>query len=373
MVTAFVAIKPFDPSQADDAPDRLQHIEEIISCYSVAGEPSYLLKVQVPDHGAPGVAAGPDPGRRQGVHPHHHGAVHPVRGPARRSDARLDFLDCSCSSSGAACTRLARSRGHAVRGRGASISFVGDDEAARRSAPGTSGDRSSAAGWSHRPSSMPTCIAVQTGPGDGRSRPARRAQPSDAARPDRGVRRRRPEAAVIIGQGWDERELARPAAADARRAGPGAGWRPARLPGPGRRALGGGLHRRCSTDCPAIEAARLPLRRAAQPRRAPPRVAAWSRPAVHRRRPPIGGSRGAADGRRPGRRHGARAGRSTPRAARGPGPGTRGGGRPRPGRGHATGASWPPRSRSTGRAQPGPRDSPATCASTGRSAPGPPR
>ena len=47
LVTAFVAIKPFDPSQADDAPDRLQHIEEIISCYSVAGEPSYLLKVQV--------------------------------------------------------------------------------------------------------------------------------------------------------------------------------------------------------------------------------------------------------------------------------------------------------------------------------------
>jgi Lrp/AsnC family leucine-responsive transcriptional regulator len=48
LVTAFVAIKPFDPSQADDAPQRLQHIEEIISCYSVAGEPSYLLKVQVP-------------------------------------------------------------------------------------------------------------------------------------------------------------------------------------------------------------------------------------------------------------------------------------------------------------------------------------
>ena len=48
MVTAFVAIKPFDPSQPDDAPQRLEHIEEIISCYSVAGEPSYLLKVQVP-------------------------------------------------------------------------------------------------------------------------------------------------------------------------------------------------------------------------------------------------------------------------------------------------------------------------------------
>jgi Lrp/AsnC family leucine-responsive transcriptional regulator len=48
MVTAFVAIKPFDPGQPDDAPERLQHINEIISCYSVAGEPSYLLKVQVP-------------------------------------------------------------------------------------------------------------------------------------------------------------------------------------------------------------------------------------------------------------------------------------------------------------------------------------
>ena len=47
MVTAFVAIKPFDPGQPDDAPERLQHIEEIVSCYSVAGEPSYLLKVQV--------------------------------------------------------------------------------------------------------------------------------------------------------------------------------------------------------------------------------------------------------------------------------------------------------------------------------------
>ncbi|MDN5763399.1 MAG: Lrp/AsnC family transcriptional regulator [Microlunatus sp.] len=48
LVTAFVAIKPFDPSQADDAPERLAPLDEVISCYSVAGEPSYLLKVQVP-------------------------------------------------------------------------------------------------------------------------------------------------------------------------------------------------------------------------------------------------------------------------------------------------------------------------------------
>jgi len=46
-VTAFVAIKPFDASQPDDTPERLQHISEIISCYSVAGDASYLLKVQV--------------------------------------------------------------------------------------------------------------------------------------------------------------------------------------------------------------------------------------------------------------------------------------------------------------------------------------
>ena len=48
LVTAFVAIKPFDPGQPDDAPERLQDIHEIISCYSVAGDASYLLKVQVP-------------------------------------------------------------------------------------------------------------------------------------------------------------------------------------------------------------------------------------------------------------------------------------------------------------------------------------
>ena len=48
LVTAFVAIKPFDPGQPDDAPERLQHIEEVVSCYSVAGEASYLLKVQAP-------------------------------------------------------------------------------------------------------------------------------------------------------------------------------------------------------------------------------------------------------------------------------------------------------------------------------------
>lgn len=47
MLSAFVAITPLDPSQPDDAPSRLRHIDEIESCHSVAGEESYVLLVRV--------------------------------------------------------------------------------------------------------------------------------------------------------------------------------------------------------------------------------------------------------------------------------------------------------------------------------------
>src|ERR1700751_444841 len=47
LLSAFVAIPPLDPSQPDDAPARLQHIEAIESCHSVAGEESYILLVRV--------------------------------------------------------------------------------------------------------------------------------------------------------------------------------------------------------------------------------------------------------------------------------------------------------------------------------------
>jgi Lrp/AsnC family leucine-responsive transcriptional regulator len=47
MLSAFVAITPLDPSQPDDAPSRLEHIEAIESCYSVAGDESYILLVRV--------------------------------------------------------------------------------------------------------------------------------------------------------------------------------------------------------------------------------------------------------------------------------------------------------------------------------------
>lgn len=47
MLSAFVAITPLDPSQPDDAPARLQHMPEIESCHSVAGDESYILLVRV--------------------------------------------------------------------------------------------------------------------------------------------------------------------------------------------------------------------------------------------------------------------------------------------------------------------------------------
>lgn len=51
-LTAFVSIKPIDPSQPDDSPDVLATIPEIEGCYSVAGEENYILKVRVSDPGA---------------------------------------------------------------------------------------------------------------------------------------------------------------------------------------------------------------------------------------------------------------------------------------------------------------------------------
>jgi Lrp/AsnC family leucine-responsive transcriptional regulator len=46
-LTAFVSIKPIDPSAPDDAPDRLAHLNAIEACHSVAGDESYILKVRV--------------------------------------------------------------------------------------------------------------------------------------------------------------------------------------------------------------------------------------------------------------------------------------------------------------------------------------
>ncbi|HEU4567140.1 MAG TPA: Lrp/AsnC family transcriptional regulator [Marmoricola sp.] len=46
-LTAFISITPLDPSQPDDYPERLREVREIESCWSVAGEESYILKIRV--------------------------------------------------------------------------------------------------------------------------------------------------------------------------------------------------------------------------------------------------------------------------------------------------------------------------------------
>jgi len=46
-LTAFISIRPIDPSAPDDAPERLRPLAEIEACHSVAGEESYILKVRV--------------------------------------------------------------------------------------------------------------------------------------------------------------------------------------------------------------------------------------------------------------------------------------------------------------------------------------
>jgi Lrp/AsnC family leucine-responsive transcriptional regulator len=46
-LTAFISITPIDPAQPDNYPELLEGIPEIESCWSVAGEESYILKIRV--------------------------------------------------------------------------------------------------------------------------------------------------------------------------------------------------------------------------------------------------------------------------------------------------------------------------------------
>lgn len=46
-LTAFVSLTPFDPALPDDYPERLAPLPEVESCYSVAGDESYILTVRV--------------------------------------------------------------------------------------------------------------------------------------------------------------------------------------------------------------------------------------------------------------------------------------------------------------------------------------
>jgi Lrp/AsnC family leucine-responsive transcriptional regulator len=46
-LTALISLTPTDPAAPDDYPQRLEHIREIESCYSVAGDYSYVILVRV--------------------------------------------------------------------------------------------------------------------------------------------------------------------------------------------------------------------------------------------------------------------------------------------------------------------------------------
>jgi len=46
-LTAFISITPIDPAAPDDYPEKVRGIPQIESCWSVAGEESYILKVRV--------------------------------------------------------------------------------------------------------------------------------------------------------------------------------------------------------------------------------------------------------------------------------------------------------------------------------------
>lgn len=46
-LTALISLTPIDPAAPDDSPQRLRHLTQIESCYSVAGDESYVLLVRV--------------------------------------------------------------------------------------------------------------------------------------------------------------------------------------------------------------------------------------------------------------------------------------------------------------------------------------
>ncbi|MEJ5866392.1 Lrp/AsnC family transcriptional regulator [Pseudokineococcus sp. 5B2Z-1] len=45
-LSAIVSVTPFDPAAPDDVPERLARVAEVESCWSVAGEESYVLLVR---------------------------------------------------------------------------------------------------------------------------------------------------------------------------------------------------------------------------------------------------------------------------------------------------------------------------------------
>lgn len=80
-LTAFISVKPFDPSAPDDIADRLAEVPELEACHSVAGDENYILKVRVAtplelEHLLTRIRT-----LAGCLDPHHGRALHALRGP----------------------------------------------------------------------------------------------------------------------------------------------------------------------------------------------------------------------------------------------------------------------------------------------------
>ena len=89
-LTAFVSLTPIDPAAADDYPSRLAHLRAGRGLLLRRGRRVLHPQGAGGDAGRPRGTAGPDPGGRARLDPHHRRAVDTVRGPsAVGGDAEL--------------------------------------------------------------------------------------------------------------------------------------------------------------------------------------------------------------------------------------------------------------------------------------------
>ena len=109
-LTAFVSITPIDPSQPDDYPERLRDVAEIESCWSVAGDESYILKVRVETPVDLEDLLARDPGRGQRLDAYDDRPQHAVREPS-------GHLDPAGAAGAAAPVALAQQVGRTLQAR----------------------------------------------------------------------------------------------------------------------------------------------------------------------------------------------------------------------------------------------------------------
>ena len=81
-LTAFISVKPFDPSAPDDIAERLADVPELEACHSVAGRRELHPQGARGDPAGAGAPADPHPHPGRRLDPYDRRPVHPVRGAA---------------------------------------------------------------------------------------------------------------------------------------------------------------------------------------------------------------------------------------------------------------------------------------------------